>query len=187
MTTEAQRRPLPAPSEQAQLVRQAQADPRQFGKLFDLFFEPIYRFALFQLHGDAATAADIAQDTFLRAFRALPSYRITDRPFSAWLYRIALNLIRNTIERRAPTVGLDRAFEQAAPGTEEDQRWRRVFELAKELPLTQREVLVLRLAQGFSNEEAAEILDRTVSSVKALFVRALRGLEKLARERGVWP
>lgn len=180
-------RRIPSREEQARLVREAQADSTRFSALFEAFFDPIYRFAVFHLKGDAASAADIAQETFLRAFRALPQYRLTDRPFSAWLYRIALNLMRNGSTRRDPTVSLDRALEYAAPSTQDDERWLQMFRLAGDLPPAQREVLILKLAQGLSNEEAAEILDRTVGSVKSLFVRALRGLEKRARERGVWP
>jgi RNA polymerase sigma-70 factor (ECF subfamily) len=180
-------RRAPSREEQARMVREAQADPSRFSALFEAFFDPIYRFATFHLKGDAATAADIAQDTFLRAYRALPQYRLTDRPFSAWLYRIALNLMRNLTTRRAPTVSLDRALEYAAPSTQDDERWIHLFRLAGDLPSVQREVLILRLAQGLSNDEVAEILDRTVGSIKSLYVRALRGLEKRARERGVWP
>jgi RNA polymerase sigma-70 factor (ECF subfamily) len=179
-------RRLPSREEEAALVREAQREPERFGRIFDLYFDAIHRFAVFHLRADSESAADIAQETFLRAFRALPSYRITEFPFSAWLYRIALNLLRNHATRRRPTVDLEQAIDRPGADVVEDRRWIRVFELAHDLPATQREVLSLRLGQGLTNEETAEILDRTVGSVKSLFVRALRTLEKRARESGAW-
>ena len=78
--------------EQAE-IEAAQRDPARFGPLYERYFADIFRF-LARRTAREADAADLAQQTFLKAMLALPRYRHLGAPFRAWLYRIALNEVR---------------------------------------------------------------------------------------------
>ncbi len=78
--------------EQAQILA-AQADPRRFAPLYDLYFPHIFRFILRRIRRHDLTS-DLTQETFLKAMLALPRYQDRGLPFRAWLYRIALNEMR---------------------------------------------------------------------------------------------
>lgn len=135
----------------AALVREAKADPQSFGALFDRHFDAVYRFASHQCGRDAARAEDVAQETFLRAFRALPQYEERGRPFLAWLYRIALNVIRDWA-RRQPT-----AVAKEEPVAREETGPSPLLELVHRLPDLQRQVVILKVGGGHT---AREIGDR---------------------------
>jgi RNA polymerase sigma-70 factor (ECF subfamily) len=149
----------------------------------------IYAFAL-TLTANPADAEEVAQDTFVRAHRALRSYgaeRIRVLHLRAWLHRIALNVVRNRVRvRRVSTVGLDGASEladDAALGPESLAMRRATADelrcLVVSLPVAYRDAVVLRHVQQLSYAEAAEVLGRPVGTVKANVHRGL-GLLRLA-------
>src|SRR5580700_3993475 len=106
----------------AALIRAAQNDSTSFGSLFDRHFGTVYRFCARRVGGDLAE--DIAGETFRRAFEARDSYDLRQSNALPWLFRIALNLVRDAIRARAAE---DRAYARlralARAGTllEEDQ------------------------------------------------------------------
>src|SRR3989442_795996 len=88
----------------APVARSIRGDPESFNELILRWERPIYALA-YRTIGREEDARDVCQETFLRAFRALPAFR-GQAKFSSWLYRIALNLCRDWIrrERRTPVV-----------------------------------------------------------------------------------
>src|SRR6266481_1821300 len=86
------------------VARSLRGDPESFNELILRWERPIYALA-YRTIGREEDARDVCQETFLRAFRALPAFR-GQAKFSSWLYRIALNLCRDWIrrERRTPIV-----------------------------------------------------------------------------------
>jgi len=138
---------------------------------------------LLRLVGDRDTAADLTQDTFVRACQAWRFFR-GDCQVYTWLFRIAVNLARNYLERR----GRERRqlevgggddwlevpdFASAPEGEVETQELGNL--LARELAALrpdQREIVVLRDVQGLSYEEIAEVLGCSVSAVKSKLFRA---------------
>lgn len=99
----------------AALIRDARDDPASFGTLFDRHFAAVYRFCSRRVGGELAE--DLAGETFRRAFEARRSYDLSQVNALPWLYRIALNLVRDAIRSRAAE---DRAYArlQALVGTE---------------------------------------------------------------------
>src|SRR6266550_4440582 len=92
----AQRRDLGAESPHIEWVRQAQAgDLQAFERLFQQYHRGIYN-AVYQMVRSDADAADLTQDVFVRAWKALPRLEAPEA-FVSWLYRIATNLTRNWI------------------------------------------------------------------------------------------
>ncbi len=147
-------------------------------------YQLCYRFV--RTHEDAA---DLAQDVFLRAWRAVPRFR-GDSSVSTWLYRIGVNACLNRVTaRRVPQVGLDDAPEPAAApadpaeGLDASQRAARVRAAVAQLPEKQRATVILRVYHDRSHKEIAEILGTTEGAAKANLFHALGNLKKLLAGR----
>src|ERR671910_1079981 len=91
-------------SDEELVTRSRGGDADSFNQLILRWERPIYALA-YRVIGREEDARDVCQDTFLRAYRALPGFK-GDAKFSSWVYRIALNLCRDWIrpQRRSPTV-----------------------------------------------------------------------------------
>jgi RNA polymerase sigma-70 factor (ECF subfamily) len=101
--------------ERALVARTLAGDDDAFAALVRIHQATVYNIA-YRLVGQRETAQDLAQETFLRAFKALDTFDL-NRPFGPWLYRIATNLSINWVKRaRLPTVSLD----EPHPAVEDD-------------------------------------------------------------------
>lgn len=166
-------------------------DADSFNELVLRWERPIYALA-YRTIGREEDARDVCQETFLRAFRALPGFR-GQAKFSSWLYRIALNLCRDWIrrERRAPVVqppeDVDLTELAAAAGPSESiedlvarRDLMRLVERAMALlPEEQRTAIVLKEYHGLTFQEIAELVGCPLSTVKT---RLYQGLIVLRRE-----
>ncbi len=134
------------------------------------------------LTGNRHDAEDVAQDTFVRAYRALATYppeRVRDLKQKAWLHRIAVNVVRNRVRGVRPhLVELNGSEPDRASGPEEDVlRKAEIDELAARvacLPVRYREAVVLRHVQELSYAEVADALGQPVGTVKANVHRGLK-------------
>jgi RNA polymerase sigma-70 factor (ECF subfamily) len=165
-------------------------DADSFNQLILRWERPIYALA-YRTIGREDEARDIVQDTFLRAYRALPGFK-GQAKFSSWLYRIALNLCRDWIrkQRRTPTVqspdGVDLIELASAQGpTEsiEELVSRRemsavVADAMTRLPEEQRTAIVLKEYHGLTFQEIADLQGCPLSTVKT---RLYQGLSVLRR------
>jgi RNA polymerase sigma-70 factor (ECF subfamily) len=141
--------------------------------------------------GNRHDAEEVAQDTFLRAYRALGTYspeRIRELKEKAWLHRIAVNVVRNRVRGVKPRlVELNGSESDHAPGPEAQTMERmQVDELAcrvAELPIRYREAIVLRHVRELSYAEVAEVLGQPVGTVKANVHRGLKLLRQSSQER----
>lgn len=173
------------------VARAIRGDSESFNQLVQRWERPIYALA-YRTIGRGEDARDVCQETFLRAFRALPGFR-GQAKFSSWLYRIALNLCHDWIrrERRAPVVQLPEDVDlmdlaAAAEGSEsiEDLVARadlaRLVERAMDvLPEEQRTAIVLKEYHGLTFQEIADVVGCPLSTVKT---RLYQGLTVLRRE-----
>jgi RNA polymerase sigma-70 factor (ECF subfamily) len=136
------------------------------------------------LTGNRHDAEEVAQDTFLRAYRALcgyPAERVRELKAKPWLHRIAVNVVRNRVRGVRPRlVELNGSEPDARTGPEEDAMRRiEIDELATRvaaLPARYREAVVLRHVQDLSYAEVAEALGQPVGTVKANVHRGLKML-----------
>lgn len=140
-------------------------------------------FALgFALTGNRHDAEEVAQDTFLRAYRALVTYppeRVRELKQRAWLHQIAVNVVRNRVRGVKPQlVELNGSEPDRSAGPEEDaMRRAEMTALAARvagLPPRFREAVVLRHVQELSYDEAAAVLGQPVGTVKANVHRGLK-------------
>ncbi len=173
------------------VARSMSGDADSFNELILRWERPIYALA-YRTIGREEDARDVCQETFLRAFRALPGFR-GQAKFSSWLYRIALNLCRDWVrrERRAPVVQApeDTDLMELAAAAEPSESiedlvarkdmTRAVERIMATLPEEQRTAIVLKEYHGLTFQEIAELVGCPLSTVKT---RLYQGLNVLRRE-----
>jgi RNA polymerase sigma-70 factor (ECF subfamily) len=173
------------------VARSVGGDADSFNELILRWERPIYVLA-YRTIGREEDARDVCQETFLRAFRALPGFR-GQAKFSSWLYRIALNLCRDWLrrERRTPLVqppeGVDLMDLAAAAGPAESiedlvarkDAARAVERVMARLPEEQRMAIVLKEFHGLTFREIADLVGCPLSTVKT---RLYQGLTVMRRE-----
>jgi len=176
--------PSSGPSAQADdlLVQRIQAgETRLFDDLFHRFFPRVFRFAAI-LCGSPTDAQDIAQEAFIRAFRALPTYQPRGKLVN-WLLTITRNLVL-TWFRKPPRERADSELLEQVPDVGADARWGNEpmmlmdSEFLKVLKPSEREVLLLRVVEELSYDEIAVITGQTANALRKIVCRAL------ARVRG---
>lgn len=170
--------------ELALIARVVKGDADAFEPLVREHQDMVYRLA-YRMVGNEADAWDVSQDTFLKAYNALASFRGESR-FSTWLYRLAGNCATDLLRSRKSgrVVSLDEYREEnpsfdlpdAAPGPEEaletgEQR-RAVEKALQALPEDYRKILTLRELGGLSYEEIAGSLSLELGTVKSRLNRA---------------
>jgi len=158
------------------LVRAAQrGDVRAFASLVDAYYARCLRFALHMLasRGDAEEAV---QDTFVRVYRALPSY-VERESFEPWLFRILANRCRTAgarERRRAEFVEFGEVPDRPSEGRHDDSiAWREEIELAlAALPTEQREAFLMRHVEDLSYEDMSIATGAGISALKMRVKRA---------------
>jgi RNA polymerase sigma-70 factor, ECF subfamily len=183
-------------SDAAIMLRVAAGDEAGFTYLAGKYHRPMIHF-LFRMVGNQAIAEELAQEVFLRVYRARGSYRAEAR-FTTWLYRIATNLAVNYArdtrhERTAQTVYLDQPDEETGtspdladdePSVEErllrDERMAAIRRHVMALPERQRMAVLMHKYQGMDYRQIGEVLKLSESATKSLLFRAYQTLrEKL--------
>ncbi len=173
-------------ADEAVLIQQAKkGDHGAYRTLVERHMKKAYNLA-YSFVNDHAGAEDIAQEAFIRAYRALPSFR-EEAGFGTWLYRIVTNLSLNTIKQRGTLPDREAAMESlpsSHDGTEdcahrEDIR-AHLERALHELPTLQRAVVILRHFDGLSTRQVSGILGCSEGTVKTHLFRGLKKLrEKL--------
>ena len=159
-------------------------DQHAFGELVRRHQSPV-RGLLRQLtHADLELADDLAQETFIRAYKNIHGFR-SEAKFSTWLYRIAYNAFREHARKRKEVVGIDERELQAQvdPQTADPALRHDLMNALSNLPLHERTAVVLCCQNGLSHEEAARVLDIPLGTVKT---NVLRGREKLKKMLIAW-
>ncbi|MGB6363682.1 MAG: sigma-70 family RNA polymerase sigma factor [Thermoanaerobaculia bacterium] len=192
MSTEMALRQVPSPTDEAEVVSQAQAgDEEACEALAVRFRRPAYLLAL-QLLGNPDDALDVAQDSLIRFFTTLGRFD-GQRPVLPWLLTIVRNRARDLQRRHRVrrTESLDTVVESPRltdlrrnPELETYQRelQRKIWQGLSRLDAARREILVLRDFQDLSYAEIAEILDIPVGTVMSRLHRARKELRSVLEE-----
>ncbi len=178
--------------QEKQLVQRAQRDTEAFGLLYEQNYDAIFNYVL-RRTGHVETTQDIVSETFFIALKGLAKFKWQGVPFSAWLYRIAINEIAGHFRRvRVRTVSLETMQEEGfEPLSESDVErealacqeelerhleYQAVRQAVNGLPEHYQEVVALRFFAGKQIADISAVLDKPQGTVKSLLHR---GLERL--------
>jgi RNA polymerase sigma-70 factor, ECF subfamily len=180
------------------MLRVAAGDEESFNYLVGKYHRPVIRF-LFRMVHNQAVAEEMAQEVFLRVYRARESYRAEAR-FTTWLYRIATNLAVNLArdrrhEKAAQTIYLDETDEETGtrvdvadvrPSVEQtllrDERMAAIRSHVMALPERQKMAVLMHKYQGLDYRQIGEILKLSESATKSLLFRAYQTLREKLKE-----
>ena len=177
-----------------ELVRQAQSgNVDAVGDLYDRHRQRIFRYIRANIK-NTHVAQDLTGEVFYAMVNSLPAFEPRGVPFSAWLYRIARNLIikESQKETKQAIVALADAETMSQNGSnpvsvvEQQLQIEQILQGLEGLDEAQREVVVLRFIVGLSLKETAETLDRTVGSIKTLQRRGVIALQVALGEGVEW-
>ncbi len=174
---------MPETEEQVILERAARGDSEAFGKLYEQYVERIFNYVYYRT-GDVHDAEDLTARVFHRALNHIGNYTDRGLPFSAWLYRIAHNLIANWHRDRsrhqeiplseAPTIH----YKGDPPETAliQSQEREAILKIVQGLPAERQNLIILKFVEHLSNLEIGEIMGRSEGAVKSLYHRTLLAL-----------
>lgn len=158
----------------ALVARTREGDDDAFGKLLRRYQRPVLNF-VYRLLGNETEAEDVAQETFVRAYRHLSDYD-PRRKFSTWLFALARNaaIDRLRYRQRHPTEPLDAAPEPSTVSNEVGNReiGTEIAAAIAELPEDQRTAIVLAEYHDLSHAAIAEVMDSSEKSVESRLYRA---------------
>jgi RNA polymerase sigma-70 factor (ECF subfamily) len=186
-----------APTDQQLVARVQKGDSRAFDMLVLKYQHKILGLISRYVH-DSDEVQDVAQEAFIKAYRALPRFR-GDSAFYTWLYRIAINTAKNHLvarSRRPPGSDVeisDAEYFEGGSALREIEtpetalfgaELKQVVERAiRELPDDLRTAVTLREFDGLSYEDIAEIMDCPVGTVRSRIFRAREAIDKKVREQ----
>jgi RNA polymerase sigma-70 factor, ECF subfamily len=175
------------------IVRRAiSGESEAFTMLYDLYFDKIYRYVFFRIRKQAE-AEDLTQEVFIKAMKAIGSYKMGKTPFAAWLFRIARNQVidhvrkvqqyqSTSLDEAATIIGTDDPVSSAETNIEISELNRAIAQL----PPAQQEVISLRFIGGLSITEVSQISGKKEGTVKALQFGATASLRKILSGRLEW-
>ncbi len=172
------------------LIEQAKEEPTAFGELYERYVDKIYSYIYYRV-GNDDDAEDLTARTFFQALDKIGSYEDRGAPFSAWLYRIAHNLVANLHRQRSrhktvpfedPVVAAIRRPSPAAVVEKQEAR-EALLGAIHRLPEDRQQLLLLKFVEHMPNAQIGEIMGRTESSIKSLYHRTLLALRSDLQER----
>ncbi|OGO12860.1 MAG: hypothetical protein A2Y53_07360 [Chloroflexi bacterium RBG_16_47_49] len=170
-------------SEDVNLNRAIQGDHEAFGKLYEQYVERIFNYVYYRT-GNQHDAEDLTARVFFRAMGRIPQYQDRGLPVSAWLYRIAHNLVANWHRDRGrrPEISLDEGF-TGIPHSEHPEitllhleEQDHLLQIIRDLPPERQQLIILKFVEHMSNSEIGQIMGRTEGAVKSLYHRTLLSL-----------
>ncbi len=177
-----------ATAEESLVRRSAHGDGRAFAVLVNRYKGMVFSTAC-RLLNDAGRAEDAAQETFIKAYAALPGFR-GEAKFSSWLYRICYNSCISMLRKKRPEVELKEAATASVPGPVEEVRSRSirqaVMDEVGQMPEDYRAMITLYHFNGLSYEEIALATHKPLGTVKAQIHRARALLKTRLIERVGW-
>jgi RNA polymerase sigma-70 factor (ECF subfamily) len=162
------------------LALAAQGDQEAFGVLYERYVGRIYNYIYYRT-GNQHDAEDLTARVFVRALRHIENYTDRGLPFSAWLYRIAHNLVANwhrdnSRRREVPLeeiilVRFSSEHPEVSLMQNEDREG--LLQIIRRLPPERQQLLILKFVEHLSNAEIGQIMGRTEGAVKSLYHRTL--------------
>lgn len=175
---------------EAALVERAKTGSEAFGLLYQRYVDRIYNYIYYRV-GNANDAEDLTARTFFQALKKIDSYEDRGVPFSAWLYRIAHNLVANwhRQQSRRKSIPLEELAVVRSTRPNPDQMAEKretqdeLISAIHRLADDRQQLLILKFVERLPNAEIGKVMGRTESSVKSLYHRTLITLRDDLRKR----
>jgi RNA polymerase sigma-70 factor (ECF subfamily) len=176
------------------LVERAKEDPAAFGVLYERYVKKIYNYIYYRT-GNHHDAEDLTARTFYRALRNMDGYVNRGVPFSAWLYRIAHNLVANWHRDRSrrQVIPLDELILASRRKTdplqliEANEEKETLLQAIRHLPADRQQLLILKFVERMPNAEIGQVMGRSEGAIKSLYHRTLIALRKELKKRSFEP
>lgn len=171
------------------LITQAIAGNHEaFGLLYERYVHRIYNY-LYYRTGNIHEAEDLTARVFMRAYRHIENYTDRGLPFTAWLYRIAHNLVANWYRdnsRRQEIILDERLFIQSKSDQPESEYLHYeaqalLMKIIRRLPPERQQLLILKFVEQMTNSEIGLVMGRTEGAIKSLYHRTLLALREELR------
>jgi RNA polymerase sigma-70 factor (ECF subfamily) len=168
------------------LARRARTEREAFGILYERHVTAIYRYVYYRV-GSQEDTEDLTARVFARALKHIRNYNDRGVPFTAWLYRIAHNVVANhhRDKSRHPAVPLDEVEIFAGHDEDHDQRIDgererdKLLRAIRILPEERQHLIVLKFVEQMQNAEIGQIMNRSEGAIKSLYHRTLLQLREI--------
>ncbi len=153
---------------------------KEFEKLYDSYFKKIYRFIYYRT-GHKETAEDITSQTFIKALEKIQGFDLGRGTFSAWIYCIARNKVIDHYRTRKSELDISGVWglgKDPNPDIEARDRLREAENYLKKIKKDQREIVLMRVWDGLSYKEIAEITGKNEANCKMIFSRTIGKLKE---------
>src|SRR5205823_764170 len=168
----------------ALVARAVARDQAAFAELYDLYVGHVYRYTFYRT-AKRADAEDLTEQVFLQAWAAVERFRWQGKPFVAWLYTVAHNVVIDWRRRATPSCSLDDGDNpievECASARQAMSQWIDADLLAnaiKRLTPEQQQVITLKFLDGFDTAQVADIMNKREGTIRALQLRALQSLRR---------
>ena len=176
-------RNVPELSDEIALNLAAQGDQEAFGVLYERYVSRIYSYIYYRT-GNQHDAEDLTARVFFRALRHVENYKDRGLPLSAWLYRIAHNLVANwhRDNSRRKEIPLDEIILVRHGGDLpemvliENEEKENLLSVIHRLPADRQQLILLKFVEHLSNAEIGQVMGRSEGAVKSLYHRTLLSL-----------
>ena len=177
--------PEPETNEDETITHAAQGDTEAFTLLYERYVNRIYNYIYYRT-GNPHEAEDLTSRVFYRALHHINTYSNRGVPFSAWLYRIAHNLVANwhrdnSRRKEVPLedyIQLPQKTLQPEASVVDNQELENLLRTIRRLPADRQQLLILKFVEGLSNAEVAVIMRRSEGAIKSLYHRTLLSLRE---------
>lgn len=156
---------------------------RAFDQLVVRYQSPVRRFFLHQTLGDEPLSDDLAQDTFIKAWRNIGSFRAMSS-FQTWLMRIAYNVFYDYVRSRKTTSDIDNVAEPMTNGNSNPSLQMDLYHALSLLKPDERTCITLQLVDGYKIDQIAKITDMKEETVKSILFRGKEKLTKYLKQNG---
>ena len=182
---------MEAISDQSAIEQAVSGSQEAFSILYERYVNRIYNYIFYRV-GNAHDAEDITARVFYRAMGSITRYDYRGLPFSAWLYRIAHNLVANWYRdnARKKEVLLEEVgqFQQRSEHLEvamvQSQENEILMKAIRSLPAERQQLIILKLVEDLSNQEIGEIMGKSEGAIKSLYHRTLISLRNRMEKIG---
>lgn len=156
---------------------------RAFDQLVVRYQSPVRRLFLHQTLGDEPLSDDLAQDTFIKAWRNIGSFRAMSS-FQTWLMRIAYNVFYDYVRSRKTTSDIDNVAEPMTNGNSNPSLQMDLYHALSLLKPDERTCITLQLVDGYKIDQIAKITDMKEGTVKSILFRGKEKLTKYLKQNG---